>query len=155
VRDLGKGRKMKTQKRLKRRRSAKRSGLFSFRVESGCVVLRARGETLHIRVFESARAAASAGLSRRDHIVYGRDSGLADGEEIPRPEGKCENINCYLDFSGSTADDMEYFVSGKCKEPCTCTLYVQKAFDKPWESKGPKGRVKLKDYSGYAAVCDK
>ncbi|HEY6250419.1 MAG TPA: hypothetical protein VI685_10700 [Candidatus Angelobacter sp.] len=146
---------MKKQMRPKRHHSAKRSGLFSFRVESGCVVLRARGDGVHIRVFESAAAAISAGLTKRDHIVYGRDSGSTLGEYIPPPEGKCENIDCHLDFTGSTADDMEFFVSGKCKEPCTCTLYVQKAPDKPWESKGPKGRVKLKDYSGYAAVCDK
>jgi hypothetical protein len=50
---------------------------------------------------------------------------------------------------------MEVSVQGKCKEFCTCTLYVQDAFDKPRKSKGPKGSVKLKDFSGYAAVYDK
>ena len=122
---------MKKQAGPKRRNSGNKSGLFSFRVESGCAVLRARGDALHIRVFESAAEAFSDGLTKRDHIVYGRGSGSEVGEYIPPPEGKCENIDCYLDFSGSTADDMEYFVKGKCKEPCTCALYVQKAFDKP------------------------
>jgi hypothetical protein len=137
--------------------AVQKAGHMSLTIESGCAVVRLEGHNARLRMFDSAGAAIASGLTKDDHVLYGggRSGGSVRADFVPPPEGACSNIDCYLDSTGSTANDTEMFVKGSCTAPCTCELWVHDAFDKPWYSKGAKGKVKLKDYAGYAAVCAK
>ncbi len=137
---------------MKRKSARRKAEGISFTLESGCAVLRKRGAAVQVRLFGSVDAARSAGLKRGDRLLWGPGGATPRAGIIDPPAGDCERIDCYLSFIGHDADDMELFASGHCVEPCDCQIYVQPAPDKPWVPKGHE-KVKLKDWSGYAAVC--